>query len=207
VSTNEAEAVETESSGSDTSPSKEMLHTDDPEDNWPPLSRHIFRDWGAFLQLGIPGALSLFFEWGSFEAVAGIAGQLGPVGLATHGIFMSTSAFFYRFPSAIAAATASIAGKYLGENDARNAKFIIWLGIWVDFAWGIGAGSFLVFVLRPYWGSVYTDVEEVRAMVASALPNLLFYLTVDSTKCITLNILRSTGRPFVLSFYTVHVLL
>jgi hypothetical protein len=48
----------------------------DPEDNWPPLSLNLFKDWGTFLQLGVPGALSLMLEWGSYEMVAGIAGQL-----------------------------------------------------------------------------------------------------------------------------------
>jgi hypothetical protein len=35
----------------------------DPEDNWPSVSVAVFEDWGQFLQLGIPGALSLFMEW------------------------------------------------------------------------------------------------------------------------------------------------
>ena len=49
----------------------------DPGDNGPALSANVFRDWQSFLSLGVPGAFSLFFEWGSFELVAGIAGQLG----------------------------------------------------------------------------------------------------------------------------------
>lgn len=36
----------------------------DPEDNWPPLSIMIFKDWGEFLRLGIRGAASMFIEWG-----------------------------------------------------------------------------------------------------------------------------------------------
>ena len=32
-------------------------------------------------------------------------------------------------------------------------------------------------------------------VVYKAMPVLFFYLVVDSTKCITINILRSTGRP------------
>ena len=39
------------------------LTIDDPEDNWPPISWEIFSDWQPFFDLGLPGALSLFFEW------------------------------------------------------------------------------------------------------------------------------------------------
>jgi Na+-driven multidrug efflux pump len=167
----------------------------DSEDNWPPLSMSIFQDWGVFLSLGIPGALSLLLEWGSYEAIASIAGKLGEVGLATHGIYMSTAGVFYLAPAAIATATSTLAGNRLGDNDAEGAKYFIKLGLWVDFCWGILAGLFLVLILRPYWGPLYTNDEHVRRMVFENLPIMLLYTTVDSTKCITLNVLRSTGRP------------
>ena len=47
--------------------------------------------------------------------VAGIAGQLGPVPLAVHGIFMSTAGLFYLTANAIALATSTIAGNHLGD--------------------------------------------------------------------------------------------
>ena len=34
-------------------------------------------------------------------------------------------------------------------------------------------------------------------MVKQTLPVMFLYLTVDSAKCITLNVLRSTGRPLI----------
>lgn len=49
--------------------------------------------------------------------VAGIAGQLGSVPLAVHGVFMNTSALFYLTAYAISLATSTIAGNYLGEVD------------------------------------------------------------------------------------------
>ena len=59
--------------------------------------------------------------------VAGIAGRLGPVPLAVHGIFMSTAALFYLTANAIALATSTIAGNHLG--DVRTyvciSKFVI----------------------------------------------------------------------------------
>ena len=39
------------------------LPTDNPEDNWPPISWDVFSGWQPFFDLGLPGALSLFFEW------------------------------------------------------------------------------------------------------------------------------------------------
>jgi len=106
---------------------------------------------------------------------------------------MSTCGLFYQAPNAIAAATATLAGNYLGENLPEEAKFIIYLGIIVDFMWGVVSGLFLLLVLRPYWGVMYTDEPDVQDMIYKTLPIMLLYIIVDSTKCITLNILRSTG--------------
>jgi hypothetical protein len=50
---------------------------------------------------------------------------------------------------------------------------------------------------RPYWGSMFTLDERVRDMVYDAMPIMFFYLVVDAAKCVTLNILRSTGRPLI----------
>ncbi len=73
----------------------------------------------------------------SFELAAGIGSVLGEIGLATHGIFMSTAGVLYLFPAAIATATATLAGNRLGDNDAEGAKYFIKLGLWVDFLCGV----------------------------------------------------------------------
>lgn len=97
-----------------TSPSMQPAHesNNDPEDNWPPLSVEIFHDWLPFLALGVPGAVSLFIEWGSFELAAGLAGQLGSTALAVHSIYMQSCAMLYMPPLALAAA-ASICKHHL----------------------------------------------------------------------------------------------
>jgi Na+-driven multidrug efflux pump len=53
-----------------------------------PLSKDIFRGWKEFAVLGIPGSVSLFLEWGSYEVSASIAGRLGTIPLAVHTVFM-----------------------------------------------------------------------------------------------------------------------
>ena len=51
--------------------STSALPLDDPEDNWPPVSWEVFADWLPFFDLGVPGALSLFFEWWDSAFVIG----------------------------------------------------------------------------------------------------------------------------------------
>ena len=73
-------------------------------DDWPPLQPSgpysVFSGWVPILQLGVPGAMSLCVEWGSFELVAGIAGQLGPLPLSVHGVLMNTASTFICSPRA-----------------------------------------------------------------------------------------------------------
>ena len=59
------------------------------ESSWPIIDASLFSNWQLVLALGIPGAASLFIEWGSYELAASIAGQMKDnVALATHGIYM-----------------------------------------------------------------------------------------------------------------------
>ena len=169
----------------------------DPEDDWPPLSMAVFDEWLPFLKLGVPGALSLFVEWGSFELAASIAGQLGAVGLAAHGVFMSTSGLFYMLPLSIAQATTTVAGHLIGANKAEQARSVLVMGIAMDTIYGLAASATLIFVLRPFWGSVFTSDQATRDLVFATMPFMSIYAFVDATKCITLNILRSGGLPNV----------
>ena len=167
---------------------------------FPVWSSRVWSNWPIFLELGMPGAFSLFLEWGSYELMAMIAGKLGTTELATHGVFMTTCAIIYMVPQAVADATAVLAGNYLGQNDLNQAKSIITVGMSFDMCIGIFAASMLLFVLRPYWGPIFTSDVEVQLEVYEKLPIMFVYITVDSMKCIALNVLRSTGRPQVTMF-------
>jgi Na+-driven multidrug efflux pump len=162
---------------------------------WERPSIKVFQNWGVFTALAIPGALSLFLEWGSFELMAGLAGHLGDTALATHGIYMTTCGLFYMIPLSIADGTATLAGNYLGENKPSQARSVILLGVVLSCSWGMISAAALMFLLRPVWGTIFTTDAGVINSVYHFMPVMFVYIFVDATKCIALNILRSTGRP------------
>ena len=171
------------------------MSEDDPENNWPDINvSNILSDWYPFLALGIPGAVSLFLEWGSFEMAAGIAGQLGTSNLAVHSIYMQTAGILYMTPLAVASATSICVGNYIGAKEYKCAKEMVTLGMWIDVLLGLLAGLFLL-ALRDFWGGFFSSDAEVIGLVKKYMPIMLLYCVVDASKCITLNVLRSTGRP------------
>ena len=70
-------------------------------------------------------------------------------------------------------------------------------GIYIDFFYGLLAGSVLLLFLRRAWGHIYSDDPAIDHLIYQTLPIMFVYLAVDSPKCITLNVLRSTGRPLI----------
>jgi hypothetical protein len=167
------------------------------QEAWPPWSIEVFHKWPIFLSLALPAALSLFLEWGSYEVMAGFAGQLGSIQLATHGVYMNTASLAYNGPLAIADATSVLAGNYLGNNQPSDASSMVLIGVVIDSFLGLITGSILLFFLRSSWGSIFTSDADVIEAVHRYMPILFLYMFVDSVKCVTCNVLRSTGRPTV----------
>ena len=178
---------------------------EDPENDWPPLSPAVFDEWEPFLRIGVPGALSLFIEWGSFELAASIAGQLGATGLAAHGINMSTSGLLYMIPLSVSSATTTIAGHMIGSGRHDGARTILCIGVAIDFVYGALAASLLMFVLRDRWAGVFTQDPPTQRLIFEVMPMMGLYTVVDATKCITLNILRSGGKPQITVYVNAFV--
>lgn len=167
------------------------------EEVWPSIGYQVLTNWSAFLSLGLPSAVSLMLDWGSFELMAGIAGQLGAVVLATHGVYMTTCSLFYMVPQSVAEATAVLGGNFLGNMKPEKAKAIIRLGICYDACVGFVSGGVLLFVLKPHWGPLFSSSVDVQQHIEASLPIMLVYISADSIKCVSSTIVRSIGKPYI----------
>ena len=166
-------------------------------DCWPPLSYAIFTNWGEHLRLGLPGAMSLFLEWGSYEVSAAFAGLLGGTRLAVHGVYMSSVGLWYTVPLGISSATAAMIGNQLGGGEARNAALTARIAMMCCLVWGLGNGFVFTTFLRPHWIALFSNDPDVQHIAISSMDVLLFYGLFDSSKCVLMSILRGCGRPLI----------
>lgn len=166
----------------------------DPEETWPsPWSMEVFSNWGELLKLALPGALSLFIEWGSYEVSASAAARLGATNLAIQSVFMQTSSLLYMVPSGLATATSICVGQFLGARRGDRAHEIARLGMVMSVIHPLIAGLFLL-ACRSVWGRIFSSDEVIVDGSSHFMPILCIYIIADHTKCICMAILRGCGR-------------
>ena len=133
---------------------------------------------------------------GSFEVAAGLVGLLGKTALAVHGIYVSIAVVLYMTPLAIALSTANISSALLGAGKAGEACDVICMGLWAVSTSGVCVAA-LIYFIGPYWARLYSSDREVLSLFEGMLPIFALYLVGDNMMCVTVTMLRSTGRPQV----------
>eukprot|EP01113_Clastostelium_recurvatum_P035522 TRINITY_DN4965_c0_g1_i5.p1 TRINITY_DN4965_c0_g1~~TRINITY_DN4965_c0_g1_i5.p1 ORF type:complete len:609 (+),score=100.02 TRINITY_DN4965_c0_g1_i5:80-1906(+) len=166
----------------------DSLHT------WPAWSLDVFRGWGMFMKLGVATSISLVIEWGSFEVNAVIASRLGDVPLAAHAILANVASLWYSAPAGMASATTALVGNSLGAGEPERAALYARIGYGLQLVFSIVNGG-LGMAYRNVLGKMYTDDEELIAMVAGMVWVMWIYGIVDSLKCVGMAVLRGAGRP------------
>jgi MATE family multidrug resistance protein len=84
--------------------------------------RHVFKDIGLYLKIGIPGMLMLCFEWWAFELLALFTGILGVYQLAAEVCIINMISFIFMMPLGISYSASALTGNYIGEGKIDLAK-------------------------------------------------------------------------------------
>ena len=160
-----------------------------------PLSaEHAFAGWREYLLLGVPSAVLLVTEWGSFEVGALIAGLISTDALAAHTVIASTAALSFMPPLGLSVAAGIRIGQLCGEVDSERAK-LAYLASWcLDCAF-IAANAVFVLAAGAAWAEVFTDDAGVISLVASSIWMLALYSMFDSWQCIASGGMRGLGLP------------
>eukprot|EP00038_Savillea_parva_P028225 m.63826 g.63826 ORF g.63826 m.63826 type:complete len:487 (-) comp8184_c0_seq2:1281-2741(-) len=150
--------------------------------------------WTAFLQLGIPSAAIVCFEWWSWELSTVIAARIGRLDLAVHGIILNIGNMYYTmFPLSISQAAAVRVGNLIGKHEPRRAKASARIIIRVTAILMCVIGASMWMMPRTL-GAINTSDESVLAALPGPLAVLSLYAFVDSISVVIQGVLRGVGE-------------
>lgn len=82
----------------------------------------VFKEVGAYLKVGISGALMLCFEWWAFELLAIFSGLISVEALAAEVVVINIVTFIFMIPLGISYAASALTGYFIGRKKMDLAR-------------------------------------------------------------------------------------
>ncbi|XP_058139366.1 multidrug and toxin extrusion protein 2 isoform X2 [Dasypus novemcinctus] len=162
-------------------------------ETWAGWSSQCLQDWGAFFSLAIPSMLMMCVEWWAYEIGSFLMGLLSVVDLSAQAVIYEVATVVYMIPMGISIAICVRVGTALGAADMAQAKLSVISGMLCTVGIALIVGI-LVSILKNKLGHVFTDDEEVIALVNQALVIYIIFQLFEAICCVYGGVLRGTGR-------------
>lgn len=160
---------------------------------WGGFTRRSLTNWGPMIRLALPGMVMVLAEWLAFEILTLVTSQFGTSYLAAQSILvtLTSTTFMIPFPVSIASSTriANLIGARLINAAKTSAK--------VAFVAGCLIGLFnltLLASLRYKLPLLFTQDEEVIAIVATVMPLVAVMQAFDALAAVAHGLLRGIGK-------------
>lgn len=174
---------------------------------WVPWSRASVQRLGEILRYGLPVGAHFALEVGAFGISTLIAGLLGVVATAAHGIAINLASVTFMLPMGVSLAAVTRVGNLIGEGRPTWAQRSAWLAI------AMGAGlmacmALVLLALRNLVPRLYSSDLDVIAATAVVLPIAAAFQVFDGVQVVGGGVLRGMGRtvpPAVFNFVAWYV--
>jgi MATE family multidrug resistance protein len=133
----------------------------------------------AFLRLGLPIGIAIFFEVSVFAIVAILISPLGELQVAGHQIALSLTSLLFMFPLSFAFCMTIRTGHAFGRRDLAAIRHTRRVGLIAMTVFASLSALFLVAMRYPLTG-LYTDDPAVRLLAADLLLFAAAYQIVDA---------------------------
>ncbi|XP_065065943.1 multidrug and toxin extrusion protein 1-like isoform X2 [Rhopilema esculentum] len=159
---------------------------------WPGWSGECLLQWGQFVKLALPGALMIFFDWGSAETGVFLMGLVGKVEVGAQSVIFNIINILFMVSASLNIAASVKVGSYLGSGEPQKAinsakiAFILFLILSVFDA-------LLLISLKDYIGYAFSKSKNVIKMISSVCPIIAAYHILDGSQGIASGILRGIG--------------
>ena len=159
---------------------------------WVTPNEESLEGWTALLELGIPGVLVYFIDFGSFEAAAIFSGLIGIVELSTMGIILivvqivTCSAYGMQFTAAV------FIGNSIGAQNVTKAKMYAKAAVVLVMSVEI-CMALLVYLSRNFLGRAFTSDPDVLEMYSRDIVFAAIFMIPDSLQLVMVGILKALG--------------
>ncbi|XP_016000630.2 multidrug and toxin extrusion protein 2 isoform X2 [Rousettus aegyptiacus] len=162
-------------------------------ETWTGWSSQCLQDWGPFFALAIPSMLMMCIEWWAYEIGSILMGFLSVLDLSAQSIIYEVSTIIYMIPMGLSIAVCVQVGRAMGASDTAKAKQSAISGVLCTVGTSLIVGT-LLSILKNKLGHIFTDDEEVIALVNKVLPIYIVFHLFEAICCVYGGILRGTGR-------------
>ncbi|XP_060059160.1 multidrug and toxin extrusion protein 2 isoform X2 [Erinaceus europaeus] len=162
-------------------------------ETWAGWSRQCLQDWGPFFSLAVPSMLMMCVEWWAYEIGSFLMGLLSVLDLSAQAIIYEVSTVIYMIPMGLSMAICVRVGTALGAADTAQAKRSAVSGVLCTVGTSLVVGV-LLSLLKSHLGHIFTNNEEVVALVDQALPIYVIFQLFEALCCVCSGVLRGTGK-------------
>ncbi|XP_036622505.1 multidrug and toxin extrusion protein 2-like isoform X2 [Trichosurus vulpecula] len=162
-------------------------------ETWAGWSLQCLQEWETFLSLAIPGMLMICIEWWAYEIGSLLIGLLSVVELSAQSIIYEVSTVMYMIPLGFGSAVCVRVGNALGAGDIQAAKRSAVTGVLCTVGIFFVTGSLLT-ICKDVLGKIFTNDEEVNALVSWIMPVYIVFNLFESLCCVCGALLRGTGK-------------
>lgn len=154
---------------------------------------------GQLFRMGFPISIQMGVESGSFSLSVLMMGWIGSVALAAHQILAVVTTLGFMLYYGIGAAVAIRVSMCRGQNDMVNLRRSAFAGLHIMIVL-ILTVMLLIFCCRNFMGYIFTDNEEVVALVATLAFPVILYQVGDGFQILFANALRGIADVKFLAY-------
>ncbi|XP_049494039.1 multidrug and toxin extrusion protein 2 [Panthera uncia] len=162
-------------------------------ETWAGWSGQCLQDWGPFFSLAIPSMLMVCMEWWAYEIGSFLMGLLSVLDLSGQAIMYELATTVYMIPLGLSNAVCVRVGMALGAADTVQAKRWAKSGMLCTGGTSLVVGI-LLSTLKNKLGRIFTNDEQVIALVNKVLPIYTVFQLFEAICCVYSGVLRGSGK-------------
>ena len=157
------------------------------------------RDLAHLNRMGLPIGLQMGMETGSFSLATVMVGWIGTSALAAHQIMTTVGQLGFMLYYGMAAAVAVRVSNFYGRGEITSLRHSARMGFYIILVMAVVVSAGML-IFRESIGELFTDNEEVVALVAAIVIPFVVYQVGDGLQCNYANALRgiSDVKPLTL---------